>query len=167
VNPDHDRWVRRRSAIASRDGVVFRVGLCALIVGIVGAIPAFALAQEEQTRFGQKPSHTLVTVAGVVRASETLILLSGAVLLTVSWIYRSRELRAQAAVKDARMSDPGFMTQLQAAPSGMVPRFNPPPGWPAPPTHDWLPEAGWAPDPTWPPTPVGWQFIAHVPEDLG
>jgi hypothetical protein len=36
-------------------------------------------------------------------------------------------------------------------------RFNPPPGWPHPPTG-WAPPAGWQPDPTWPPPPDGWNL---------
>jgi hypothetical protein len=143
------------------------VGLGALIVGLVGVLPAFVLAQDEQTRFGQKASHALVTVAGVVRACEAATLVLGAFLLTVSSIYRSRELRTHATANGVRMPQHAFVAHVPAAPSGTVPRFNPPPGWPAPPGRDWLPEPGWAPDPTWPPTPVGWQFIVHVPEHLG
>jgi hypothetical protein len=37
------------------------------------------------------------------------------------------------------------------------PRFNPPPGWPAPP-EGFTPEPGWQPDPSWPPPPPGWQL---------
>ena len=33
--------------------------------------------------------------------------------------------------------------------------FNPPPGWPKPPTG-WRPPASWTPDPSWPPAPSGW-----------
>ncbi|MFT4295346.1 MAG: hypothetical protein QM582_08030 [Micropruina sp.] len=36
-------------------------------------------------------------------------------------------------------------------------RFNPPPGWPAPPSG-WQPSADWRPDPSWPPAPPGWAF---------
>lgn len=36
-------------------------------------------------------------------------------------------------------------------------RFNPAPGWPAPPTG-WVPPPGWQPDPSWPQAPPGWQF---------
>jgi len=36
-------------------------------------------------------------------------------------------------------------------------RFNPPPGWPAPP-DDWRPTPTWVPDPSWPASPPGWQF---------
>lgn len=35
--------------------------------------------------------------------------------------------------------------------------FNPPPGWPKPPTA-WRPPAGWTPDPKWPAAPEGWQI---------
>lgn len=35
--------------------------------------------------------------------------------------------------------------------------FNPPPGWPKPPSG-WTPPKGWAPDPTWPDPPPGWQL---------
>lgn len=41
-------------------------------------------------------------------------------------------------------------------------RFNPPPGWPAPP-EGFTPDAGWQPDPSWPPPPPGWQL--WVPDD--
>lgn len=34
-------------------------------------------------------------------------------------------------------------------------RFNPPPGWPAPPSG-WTPGPGWQPDSSWPPPPPGW-----------
>ena len=49
----------------------------------------------------------------------------------------------------------------------MALRFNPPPGWPAPP-EGFLPAPGWQPDPSWPPPPEGWQLWvpADVPEDL-
>lgn len=36
-------------------------------------------------------------------------------------------------------------------------RFNPPPGWPAPPP-DWRPDAGWQPDAAWPTPPRGWTW---------
>lgn len=39
-------------------------------------------------------------------------------------------------------------------------RFNPPPGWPQPPTG-WMPPPDWKPDPTWPPLPQGWQLWLH------
>lgn len=35
--------------------------------------------------------------------------------------------------------------------------FNPPPGWPKPPTS-WRPPAGWTPDPKWPEAPEDWQL---------
>ena len=35
--------------------------------------------------------------------------------------------------------------------------FNPPPGWPKPPTG-WRPPAGWTPDPKWTAAPEGWQI---------
>ena len=38
-----------------------------------------------------------------------------------------------------------------------VMRFNPPPGWPHPPTG-WVPPSDWKPDPAWPPMPEGWQL---------
>jgi hypothetical protein len=41
----------------------------------------------------------------------------------------------------------------------LAPRFNPPPGWPAPPSDEWLPPPGWSPDAEWPPAPAGWQLI--------
>jgi hypothetical protein len=41
-------------------------------------------------------------------------------------------------------------------------RFNPAPGWPAPP-EGFAPDAGWQPDPSWPPPPLGWQL--WVPDD--
>ncbi len=44
----------------------------------------------------------------------------------------------------------------------MALRFNPPPGWPAPPPG-FVPDPGWQPDPTWPPAPPGWQL--WVPDD--
>jgi hypothetical protein len=37
-------------------------------------------------------------------------------------------------------------------------RFNPPPGWPPPPTADWAPPYGWQPDVSWPPPPSDWQW---------
>lgn len=43
-------------------------------------------------------------------------------------------------------------------------RFNPPPGWPSPPSG-WVPPAGWQPDPSWPPPPVGWQVWLPDPDD--
>lgn len=39
----------------------------------------------------------------------------------------------------------------------MALRFDPPPGWPAPPP-DWEPPEGWQPDPEWPAAPEGWTF---------
>jgi F0F1-type ATP synthase assembly protein I len=35
--------------------------------------------------------------------------------------------------------------------------FNPPPGWPAPPSG-WKPAPGWKPDPSWPAAPDDWTF---------
>ncbi|WP_375341842.1 DUF4041 domain-containing protein [Luteolibacter soli] len=35
--------------------------------------------------------------------------------------------------------------------------FNPPPGWPKPPTG-WVPPRGWTPDPSWPAPPENWQL---------
>jgi hypothetical protein len=35
--------------------------------------------------------------------------------------------------------------------------FNPPPGWPVPPT-DWKPQHDWQPDSSWPPAPDDWKF---------
>lgn len=35
--------------------------------------------------------------------------------------------------------------------------FNPPPGWPKPPTG-WKPPKGWEPDPNWPAMPEGWEL---------
>lgn len=35
--------------------------------------------------------------------------------------------------------------------------FNPPPGWPTPPSG-WVPPKGWTPDPAWPAPPPGWQL---------
>src|SRR6185436_7097912 len=48
------------------------------------------------------------------------------------------------------------------------PTFNPPPGWPKPPTG-WVPPKGWTPDPAWPPPPSGWQLWldADAPEPSG
>jgi hypothetical protein len=42
----------------------------------------------------------------------------------------------------------------------MAYRFNPAPGWPAPP-EGWLPPDGWQPDPSWPPAPGGWQWLVE------
>lgn len=42
-------------------------------------------------------------------------------------------------------------------------RFNPPPGWPVPPS-DWTPPPDWSPDPSWPPPPPGWQLWVPVGE---
>ncbi|ORB01804.1 hypothetical protein BST30_20710 [Mycobacterium mantenii] len=53
---------------------------------------------------------------------------------------------------------PGFQTGSAGTDSM---RFNPPPGWPAPP-QDWTPSQDWKPDPSWPPAPPGWHF--WVPE---
>ena len=39
----------------------------------------------------------------------------------------------------------------------MTKRFNPPPGWPKPPTG-WTPPPGWKPPTDLPPAPSGWQF---------
>ncbi|GAB79156.1 Excalibur calcium-binding domain-containing protein [Austwickia chelonae] len=40
----------------------------------------------------------------------------------------------------------------------MTARFNPPPGWPSPPSDDWRPERGWFPPEDWPEAPPGWGF---------
>lgn len=42
-------------------------------------------------------------------------------------------------------------------------RFNPPPGWPKPPTG-WQPPPTWTPDPSWGPVPEGWQLWADDTE---
>ena len=36
-------------------------------------------------------------------------------------------------------------------------KFNPPPGWPKPPSS-WKPPKGWLPDPDWPEMPEGWEL---------
>ena len=41
----------------------------------------------------------------------------------------------------------------------MTVRFNPPPGWPAPPAT-WVPHDEWLPDPDWPAPPGDWSFWA-------
>jgi hypothetical protein len=43
------------------------------------------------------------------------------------------------------------------------PRFNPPPGWPAPPAG-WSPPPGWQPDPAWPAPPPGWPLWVEEPQ---
>ena len=40
--------------------------------------------------------------------------------------------------------------------------FNPPPGWPSPPSKGWTPPPGWQPDPSWPEAPPGWNFTKRV-----
>lgn len=44
-------------------------------------------------------------------------------------------------------------------------RFNTPPGWPPPPSEDWLPPLGWQPDPTWPVPPDGWIHYLPMSDD--
>ncbi|MEU7873931.1 DUF4041 domain-containing protein [Dactylosporangium sp. NPDC049140] len=48
----------------------------------------------------------------------------------------------------------------------MTVRFNPPPGWPRPPSG-WVPPAGWKPDPAWPPPPAGWALWLPDPAEAG
>jgi len=48
--------------------------------------------------------------------------------------------------------------------------FNPPPGWPKPPSG-WVPPLGWTPDPAWPAPPSNWQLwipaeITEAPRPL-
>jgi hypothetical protein len=43
-------------------------------------------------------------------------------------------------------------------------RFNAPPGWPQPPSDDWLPPPGWQPDPAWPAPPADWVFYLPAAE---
>ncbi len=50
-----------------------------------------------------------------------------------------------------RTASPGWQ------PVGMAKKFNPAPGWPAPP-EGWVPPDGWQPDMSWPPAPAGWQL---------
>src|SRR5215207_6806986 len=38
-----------------------------------------------------------------------------------------------------------------------MPKFNPPPNWPAPPPG-WTPPQGWKAPANWPPPPKGWKF---------
>ncbi|RDV10478.1 hypothetical protein DXK94_08065 [Arthrobacter sp. RT-1] len=45
-------------------------------------------------------------------------------------------------------------------------KFNPPPGWPLPPTG-WTPPVGWKPDPSWPEAPPDWSFWRDDPEAEG
>jgi len=51
-------------------------------------------------------------------------------------------------------------------------KFNPPPGWPAPP-DGWIPPKDWTPDPAWPAAPDGWQLWVidreprHESSDVG
>jgi hypothetical protein len=44
--------------------------------------------------------------------------------------------------------------------------FNPPPGWPKPPTG-WVPPRGWTPDPAWPSPPDGWQLWIPAEVEVG
>ncbi len=44
--------------------------------------------------------------------------------------------------------------------------WNPPPGWPPPPSPDWTPPPGWEPDSSWPHAPMGWDFWRDEPVDL-
>ncbi|HEX4834465.1 MAG TPA: PrsW family glutamic-type intramembrane protease [Trebonia sp.] len=53
------------------------------------------------------------------------------------------------------MSYPGASGSGTADAAGWA--FNPPPGWPVPPSG-WQPPDGWQPDPSWPPAPDGWDF---------
>ncbi|MBB5913587.1 collagen type III alpha [Nocardia transvalensis] len=52
-------------------------------------------------------------------------------------------------------SSSALATTVTATSTGW--RFNPPPGWPAPPT-DWVPPPGWQIPPGMPPVPEGWQW---------
>ena len=45
-----------------------------------------------------------------------------------------------------------------------MPRFNPPPNWPAPPPG-WTPAPDWQPDPSWGPAPEGWVLWLPEPDD--
>jgi len=47
----------------------------------------------------------------------------------------------------------------------MSARFNPPPGWPPPPSADWIPPPGWLPDPAWPAIPDGWKLVVDSEVD--
>jgi hypothetical protein len=47
----------------------------------------------------------------------------------------------------------------------MTARFNPAPGWPPPPTVDWLPPPGWQPESSWPKIPRGWQVVVDPEAD--
>lgn len=40
----------------------------------------------------------------------------------------------------------------------MAVRFNAAPGWPDPPSREWLPPWGWEPSPDWPEPPPGWEL---------
>lgn len=48
----------------------------------------------------------------------------------------------------------------------MAAEFNPPPGWPEPPSG-WLPDAAWVPEPDWPPPPADWTFWVSTPTPAG
>ena len=53
----------------------------------------------------------------------------------------------------------------------MARRFNPPPGWPTPPSG-WAPPGDWTPDPRWPRPPAGWRLwleddLDQDPRDAG
>ncbi len=43
--------------------------------------------------------------------------------------------------------------------------FNPPPGWPRPPSG-WTPPKDWTPDPAWPPAPADWEFWIPDPDGV-
>ncbi len=51
----------------------------------------------------------------------------------------------------------GLAVQPAARSGTPAPRFNPPPGWPAP-VPGWTPPPGWQPDPSWPQALPGWRF---------
>ncbi|HTW00854.1 MAG TPA: HNH endonuclease signature motif containing protein [Streptosporangiaceae bacterium] len=64
--------------------------------------------------------------------------------------YRINHIRAAVVA-------PGYAQVAPAYPPPARQRFNPAPGWPAPPAG-WVPDPGWRPQQSWPAAPPGWQF---------
>jgi hypothetical protein len=114
------------------------------------------------TRYAQRAllkwGALLVVWVVLIDASPWLAVLATIALICYA-VHRCRINRPRAVAA----AGPGHGPVAPVYTPPAVQRFNPPPGWPAPPTG-WVPAPNWQPDPSWPPAPIDWQF--WIQDDL-
>lgn len=113
------------------------------------------------------PTIALLTERGLTTACRAMVKGNALKIEVVLYAAKATELPADwldrvtrtAPVSGAgSVSNAGAVTVHAPVPSKPATvRFNPPPGWPAPP-QGWEPWDGWAPEAEWPAAPSGWHY---------